>query len=204
MTLGTHSRDRGSFWTAEKAGGPSIDSQATNQGTSDPAPRRRPEPSKESAPAPPLKYAAAPSGAPGSRLARHEVSHPVISCDEAARARGIPLAYELKTLLLTTDVGLIAAHLPGDGRVALRRVKEYLRVRQAHLASREVISRLGLAPGTVSAVREPVWSLPHLVTHRLLDLSLVATNDGTDRGYYLFPPSLLLEAAVVATGDFES
>lgn len=141
--------------------------------------------------------------APGRHMTPSSLTVPVTSCEEAASARGIPLEHELKTLILRTDRGLVAAHIPGDGMLALRKVKRALAVTQACLARADELQSLGLSRGTVSALLDPVWSMPHLVTRRLLTLSLVATNDGTDTGYYSFEPAVLLRAPNVTVGDFE-
>jgi prolyl-tRNA editing enzyme YbaK/EbsC (Cys-tRNA(Pro) deacylase) len=142
-------------------------------------------------------------GAPGLNFQVYHLDSPVVSCEEAARARNIPLAQELKTLLLNTDNGLVAAHLPGDGVLHLRKVKARLASSQVYLADPEDLLKLGLSPGTVSAVLDPVWSLPHLVSRRLLHLPTVMTNNGTLTAYFEFAPSVLTEAASVVVDDFE-
>lgn len=140
---------------------------------------------------------------PGLTMKVHKLSAPVVGCEEAARARGIPLANELKTLILRTHDGFIAAHLPGDGVLSLRKVKDRLETAEGYLADPEDLLELGLSPGTVSAVLDPVWSMPHLVSRRLLNLSEVMTNNGTKTGYFAFEPTVLVEANDVIVGDFE-
>lgn len=142
-------------------------------------------------------------GVPGKRLRVHHLEVPVVTCEEAARARGVPLAHELKTLLLQTHHGIIAIHLPGDGILSLRKVKARLETAQAYLADPEELQQLGLTPGTVSAVLDPVWSMPHLISRRLLGMSNVTTNNGTLTGYFEFDPAVLAEAADVIVDDFE-
>lgn len=141
--------------------------------------------------------------APGLTLQQRILSAEVISCQQAADARGIPLTNELKTLILQTSEGLVAAHLPGDGVLSLRKVKERLEAAEAYLADPEDLLAIGLSAGTVSAVLDPVWSMPHLVSRRLLDLTEVMTNNGTRTGYFAFDPALLVEARSVVVGDFE-
>jgi prolyl-tRNA editing enzyme YbaK/EbsC (Cys-tRNA(Pro) deacylase) len=140
---------------------------------------------------------------PGLQMRPLRLEAPVITCEEAAQARGIPLTNELKTLLLRTSNGMVAAHLPGDGVLSLRKVKVRLESAEAYIADPEELSAIGLSPGTVSAVLDPVWSLPHLVSRRLLNLSEVMTNDGTRTGYFAFDPAVLVEASDVIVGDFE-
>jgi prolyl-tRNA editing enzyme YbaK/EbsC (Cys-tRNA(Pro) deacylase) len=152
---------------------------------------------------PRLQAEASPRPAPGVTLEARRLSTPVITCEEAAQARGIPLSRELKTLLLRTSGGVVAAHLPGDGILSLRKVKARLEAAEAYLADPEDLLELELSAGTVSAVLEPVWSMPHLISRRLLSMSTVMTNNGTRNGYYEFSPALLAEAAEVIVDDFE-
>ena len=140
---------------------------------------------------------------PGDGLPSRRLDRPVVSCEDAAAARGIPLARELKTLLLQThDHGIVAVHLPGDAKVALRKVKQGLGTAQAYQASLEALAGLGLSPGTICAVKEPVWSMRHLVSQRLLQMDTVMTNDGTKTGYLEFDPAVLLLTDQIV-GDFE-
>jgi prolyl-tRNA editing enzyme YbaK/EbsC (Cys-tRNA(Pro) deacylase) len=141
--------------------------------------------------------------APGKRLRAYYLRTPVVTCEEAASARNVPLANELKTLLLQTHNGLVAAHLPGDGMLSLRKVKSRLESAEAYLADPEDLLDLGLSAGTVSAVLDPVWSMPHLVSRRLLTLDAVTTNNGTRTGYFKFDPAVLTEATDVIVDDFE-
>lgn len=140
---------------------------------------------------------------PSVNLKEYKLDKPVVTCMEAARAKGIPLENELKTLILQTSNGPVAVELPGDGEASLRNIKDALEVKNAHLAATETLAQLGLEPGTVSAVRDPVWDMPHLVSRRLLKFNEVSTNSGHRKGYYRFDPLLLLEAEKVIIGDFE-
>ena len=49
----------------------------------------------------------------------------------------------------------------------------------------------------------PVWSMPHLVSRRLLSMNKVMTNNGSLTGYFEFDPAVLAEAADVIVDDFE-
>lgn len=140
---------------------------------------------------------------PGLAIQPRFLKTEVITCEEAAAARGIALVNELKTLILRTHDGLVVAHLPGDGVLSLRKVKDRLETAEAYLADPEDLLTIGLSAGTVCAVLDPVWSLPHLVSRRLLDLREVMTNNGTRTGYFTFDPAKLVEAAEVVVGDFE-
>jgi len=140
---------------------------------------------------------------PSVNLKEYKLDKPVVTCIEAAQAKGIRLENELKTLLLQTSNGFVAIELPGDAKASLRKVKDALEVKKAHLASPEELNKLGLEIGTVSAVRAPVWDMPHLLSKRLLNLDEISTNNGSKKGFYRFPPSLLLKAKTVMIGDFE-
>jgi prolyl-tRNA editing enzyme YbaK/EbsC (Cys-tRNA(Pro) deacylase) len=133
-----------------------------------------------------------------------KLSHDVITCEEAAKAKGIPLENELKTLVITTGARTYALHLPGDKKASLRKVKQFLGTEQACLISPRDLAEMGLSPGTVSPVIDPVWSLSHLVSARILDLPYVSTNGGTRREYFKFDPKILLNAREVAVGEFEA
>lgn len=141
--------------------------------------------------------------APYPILKEYKLDKSVVTCYEAARAKGIPLDQELKTLLLDTSLGYVALELPGDATASLRKIKDALEVKQAHLASPETLLELHLEPGTVSTVRPPVWDMPHLISRRVLCQEFLSTNSGHKKGFYRFPPSLLLEAQAVIIGDFE-
>lgn len=140
---------------------------------------------------------------PGPTLKVFSLAEPVVTCEAAAKAKGIPLDHELKTLILTTPRGEVALHLLGDSEASLRAVKNAIDVKEASLASEATLTAMGLQPGTVCAVKDPVWSLPHLITRRVFSKDYVSTNNGTLRGFYRFHPSKLWEADSVMVGDFE-
>lgn len=140
---------------------------------------------------------------PGLGMKSHKTDYEVVSCEEAANARKVPLGNELKTLILQTPSELVAAHLPGDGELNLRAIKNTLDVKDIKIANPEDIAKIGLESGTVSAVLEPVWSMPHLISRRLLSLSYVTTNNKTKKGYFKFDPVILLDATSRIVGNFE-
>lgn len=141
--------------------------------------------------------------APGKEMHVHFLESEVVTCDQAAAAKGTELKVELKSLILSTSDGLVALHLRGDRRASLRAVKLALDVGQAHMLPENELEKLGLIPGTVSAVLEPVWSMPHLVSRSILALEQVSTNAGSLTTYFKFKPEVLLQARSVLIGDFE-
>jgi prolyl-tRNA editing enzyme YbaK/EbsC (Cys-tRNA(Pro) deacylase) len=142
--------------------------------------------------------------APGLGLASQPLDREVVSCVEAAAAKRIPLRHELKSLVLDTSRGTVVVHIPGDMQLSLRKVKRQLTVEEAFVAPPERMAALGLIPGTVCAVLDPVWSLPALVSRAVLSLDFVSTNNGTRCGYFRFAPEILLTAASVTLGRFET
>ena len=139
--------------------------------------------------------------APGEAMRPAWLARPVVTCREAASARGVPLQNELKTLITETPGGLVAAHMTGDSELALRALKDVLEIDQAQLASSQTLRDLGLSPGTVCAVLNPIWSLPHLIDRAVLKLPFVTTNNGTTTGYFRFNPGILLSASSATVAD---
>jgi hypothetical protein len=53
----------------------------------------------------------------------------------------------------------------------------------------------------VSAVLNPVWSLPHLIDRGVMDVDVLTTNNGTVTGYFRFNPEVLLQAPSTTVDD---
>lgn len=140
--------------------------------------------------------------APGLEMTARWTSVEVITCRAAAKARGHELHRELKSLVLMTSEGTYVIHVPGDCTVSLRKVKKYLGADEVYIADPELLLELGLGPGTVCAVLDPVWSMCHLVDERVLEVPEVVTNNGTRNGYFSFDPDELRSARRVSIGDF--
>ena len=142
---------------------------------------------------------------PGENMEIHQLEAEVLTLDQAAKAKDIDLANELKTIILMTSRGLVALHLRGDREPNLTEVKEFLGVTEAYPLSADKLGEppLNLTPGTISAVLEPVWSLPHLISLSLLALDKVSTNAGTLNSCYYFKPKILLQAESREIGDFD-
>lgn len=137
------------------------------------------------------------------RLESKTLPYEVISCEQAARAKGIELKHELKTIIVQTRMGNIAVNLRGDREVSLRKVKKELGLKEAYLASAEALARIGISPGRVCPLLEPVWSMLNLVSASVLDLDFVSTNNGSLTGYYTFSPHLITTCSRYQVGDFE-
>jgi prolyl-tRNA editing enzyme YbaK/EbsC (Cys-tRNA(Pro) deacylase) len=126
----------------------------------------------------------------------------VVTCEEAAHARGVGLEQELKHLLLETMRGPCLVHVPATARVSLRKVKRNMHSKHARMADLETGWGGPTARGTICPLVEPFWSLLHLVDDTVLDLALMTTNDSTVHGYVRFDPRLLRFANHVMVGDF--
>ena len=144
-----------------------------------------------------------PMVAPGYQLDRFNLDKNVVCCKDAAKEKNIPLKHELKSLILTTSDGMVVLHLRGDRKVSLRAVKNALNVKQVYLLPINELEKLGIGAGTVSAVLEPVWAMPHLISRSVLALEYVSTNAKVLDKYFKFKPELLLQAKSTLIGDFE-
>jgi prolyl-tRNA editing enzyme YbaK/EbsC (Cys-tRNA(Pro) deacylase) len=140
----------------------------------------------------------------GESLLPRWLDHDVVTCVQAASAKGIPLENELKTLVVRTTNGVYAVNVRGNQAVSLRAVKRFLHVREAHLLSALELRLLGLTPGTVCPVLAPVWNMRQLLSTTLLNLDFVTTNNGCLSGYFVFSPQLLLKLPNLQVGDFET
>lgn len=127
----------------------------------------------------------------------------VVTCESAARAKGIPRERELKSLLLESDRGYLLAHVRGSRRLSLRAVKRSLGVRHASLLDLSTLHSLGFQPGAIHPFQPTLWQMPQVITRAVFDLPWVSTNAGTLRSYVVFDPLILLHARDVILGDFE-
>lgn len=126
--------------------------------------------------------------ASGKIVEAYALDEEVTTCEEASNAKGIPLKNELKTLIVNTSRGLCALHVPGNKKVSLRAVKNFLKIKEACLAGKDKLQALSLGPGTVCPLIAPVWHLPHLVSQEVLGLDFVSTNNGTKKGILFLIP----------------
>ena len=126
---------------------------------------------------------------------------PVTTCEQAAALKKIPLAQELKTLVIRTTDGLVLCHLPGNRRLSLRKVKQLLHADEAHLASTIELASLGAEPGTVCPLLPVLRALPAILDPAVLEFPSVSTNDGTRFGAVFFAPALLLDNPAIRVAD---
>lgn len=125
----------------------------------------------------------------------------VVTCEDAARARGIPLRQELKTLMLFANQQLTAVHLSGADRLIRRAVRRTVHAHDIRFVRVDELRLWDLEPGTINP-----WSVPadtvHLVCLRALAIPVLATNDRTLTGSYFFSSSVLRELPGVEIGVF--
>lgn len=130
------------------------------------------------------------------------LEHDVISCEEAAIAKKIPLKNELKSLLIHYDKGLCLVSVCGDNNVNLRNIKKILACRQAFMASKSELQILNLRPGTVCPFLEQTIDMLQLFDKRIFELEFLSTNNGNRNEYIKFPPTVLLKCNNYIIDDF--
>lgn len=132
----------------------------------------------------------------------YQLGRDVISCNEAAYAKGIPLKNELKTLIIETNNGLCTINISGENQISLRKVKNYFNIKNAYLASMKTLVSMNLLPGAVCPFLDQLWHLPLLIDKNILNLAFTSTNNGKRNEYIIFPPEILLLAPKYIIGDF--
>jgi prolyl-tRNA editing enzyme YbaK/EbsC (Cys-tRNA(Pro) deacylase) len=125
----------------------------------------------------------------------------VVTCEEAADARNVPLENELKTIVMATPVGDIAVHLPANRRLHSGRVKSALGTRRIRFATGEELRAFGLQSGLVNPGNTG-FCCRHLACHTLFDLEFVTTNAGHFTHGVAFDPTDLLTLPEITVGEF--
>jgi Cys-tRNA(Pro)/Cys-tRNA(Cys) deacylase len=115
---------------------------------------------------------------------------PVYTCAQAAKARGVPLANELKSLLIVYNQAFAMLSLPGNCRISRQRVRAALPAHEFRLAGPSELRRLHLATGTISPLS--LFGCRSLLDRKVLGLRWITTNAGIlTLGLKLSVPSLL-------------
>ena len=132
------------------------------------------------------------------RVYRH---HEVISCSEAAEARGIELRSELKTLLLRVHQKIVGVHLRGDRRLDIRRLRRLFGAPSSFMRADE-LDVYGVRPGTINP-----WNVPfcdaHVVASSVFALAEMATNNSRRDEGVLFATGELRTLPNVIIGDID-
>lgn len=115
--------------------------------------------------------------------------------------RDIPLFKELKTLILRTDLEIVAIHLQGDQILQNRDIKSVLYTKYLRFLTLEELSQFGLEKGTINP-----WSVGpasrHIVDSHVPDGGELYTNDGTLYGSLVFPAEALKSLPAVTFAHF--
>jgi prolyl-tRNA editing enzyme YbaK/EbsC (Cys-tRNA(Pro) deacylase) len=138
---------------------------------------------------------------PGFDLLQIFEHPPVVSCEDAAAARGVPLSVELKTLVVRAKDMFFAVHLPGDKRLNSRAVKKALGTRRIRFASADELADVGLRAGLVNP-GNTIFCAGQLVCASVLSKPFVTTNAGTFVRGVAFAPQDLLTMPNTTSGEF--
>lgn len=103
---------------------------------------------------------------------------PVYTCIEAAKARGIPLKQELKSLFVNYSKDRFALlNLRGDQRINRKLARSALNTRSFRLANREELRRFDTSLGLISPLSMSNCRL--LLDPSVLRMQYVVTNAGS-------------------------
>ena len=117
-----------------------------------------------------------------------------VSCASSAASKGIPLAAELKSLVLVADGQTIMAHVPGDRRVDCVRVSCELGVSRVRLMPLAELLAHGLEKGRVNpfTAAHYLGRVRHVVCDCVFANETVHTNNDRVGGWLSFKPQYLL------------
>lgn len=138
---------------------------------------------------------------PGFRFMRFFEHKEVVTCEEAAAARGLPLEHELKSIILSTRVANVAVHLPANRRLYSKAVKSALGTRRIRFATPDELHVLGLRSGQVNPGNTG-FCARNLICRTLLELPFVTTNAGQFTLGVAFDPLDLLTLPATIVGEF--
>jgi Ala-tRNA(Pro) deacylase len=118
---------------------------------------------------------------------RELVHDPVSGAQEAARARGTPLAMGAKSILFKIDEAFHVLALSAARELRSRRLRQALGAQRTRFATAEELSSLtGLEPGAVPPFGRPLLPFDLLADASLLELPEVAFTPGVrDRSLIL-------------------
>jgi len=120
------------------------------------------------------------------RVDYEEIPHPpVSSAEEAAAARGTPLAMGAKSIVLKADDRFLLLAFSAARVLSAKALRRGLGVSRTRFARRDELAELtGLAPGAVPPFGEPVLPLPLYADPSLLAEETIAFTPGVaDRSF---------------------
>jgi len=127
-------------------------------------------------------------------------SFDIITCEEAAIARGVKLEQELKHILVRASGKIYMIHTPGNKRIAFNKVKSKLHIK-AYVDFID-LNDLNLFKGAVCPFISSNWNYFHLFDKSIFNNFWMTTNDGTLNGYFKFEVEMLKETPRHMIEDF--
>ncbi|HEX8618243.1 MAG TPA: YbaK/EbsC family protein [Thermoanaerobaculia bacterium] len=129
--------------------------------------------------------------------------HPaVISCVEAAQARGVPLSVELKTLLMRSGGFVVAVHLAAHRRLNSRAVKRLLGTKRLSFLHEDELVAHGVRRGAINPWNVPFCSL-HVVAQSVFRIPRMSTNNSRLDEGVLFATRELRKLPGLIVGPFD-
>lgn len=125
----------------------------------------------------------------------------VVSCEEAAAARGVPLSYELKSIILRVRQHYVGVHIRGDQKLNSKSVRKALRTKRIRFAKANELADFGLQMGRINPTNTR-FCQTHLVCLSVFDRPFLTTNDGTFEAGVAFSPFDLFTLPFVLVGSF--
>lgn len=123
---------------------------------------------------------------------RHVRHEPTPTSQDAARARGEPLANGGKALLIRAADSFHLFVLSAALQLDSAAVRRELRVKRARFATaEELLDATGLVPGSLPPFGEPILPLPLYVDRSILDNERIAFNAGS-----------LTDSIIMAVADY--
>lgn len=126
---------------------------------------------------------------------------PVVTCAEAAKARGISIAEELKTILLKVSHKKISINIRGNDKIDSKAIRKLFNNKHIRFLSEEELKHFNLSKGLVNP-----WNIPfceyNLISTNIFEQSFMYTNNSKYTEGVKFPTKELLHLSNIIIGDF--
>jgi prolyl-tRNA editing enzyme YbaK/EbsC (Cys-tRNA(Pro) deacylase) len=127
--------------------------------------------------------------------------HKVVSCEDAAKARGIKLDLELKSILMQSKFHTFAVHIRGSDKINSKHVKLAVNSKSLRFLRVEELAVYNLHSGLINP-----WNIEfcdyHLLCEKIFKNEFMTTNNGTFTQGVKFSPNELKTLKHVKTGAF--
>lgn len=127
--------------------------------------------------------------------------HPVVTCDEAAKARGISIDEELKTILLKVSHKNISVNLKGGDKINSKAIRKLFNDKHIRFLSEEELGYFDLKKGLVNP-----WNIPfceyNLISSNIFEQNFMYTNNSKYTEGVKFPTKELFHLSNIIIGDF--